>query len=415
MLRTSIQRCWRPSTARWLCSSGLQPELAKHVEALITRHALLQEQVGSDLAFCADRMKELSSLANVADAHSELKVKANEMEELRELATDSKAEPELRALARDELSECEEVVQLRRDELIALLVPPDINDDGRGVVLEVRSLRGMRAIVRGPPLLFEVHLCSCVLPQVSAGVGGTEAGLFASELFEMYAKLARRQRWRFDSHQDGSDSSKELSASISGADAYGMLQVENGTHRVQRVPATEALGRVHTSTAVVVVLPEADATSVTEINEGDVIVETMKSSGSGGQSVNTTDSKVVLTHKPTGIKVSCQTERSQLSNRTSAWRMLHTRIAAKEAERVRNERSSLRNESTGTGARSERIRTYNFHDDRVTDHRLGVSRFGIPSMMSGDMLEEFVDELKEKKRLKRLELFLGQCAAGEQP
>lgn len=255
--------------------------------------------------------------------------------------------------------------------------------------------------------------CAPTCFQVVAGVGGVEAALFAAELFDMYTRLARRRGWRFDPHQtpEAASGGRDFGASISGEGVHGALSVESGTHRVQRVPTTEALGRVHTSTAVVVVLPEADEASV-DLNEADVVVEAFRAGGAGGQHVNTTESAVRLTHKPTGLKVSCQNERSQHMNRASAFKVLRARLAAYEAERQQNERQIMRSEQAGTGSRSERIRTYNFPDDRVTDHRLGVSKFGMARMMSGEALEELLIELGENRRRQRLESFLQEFVQG---
>lgn len=225
----------------------------------------------------------------------------------------------------------------------------------------------------------------------------------------MYQQYAKRKGWRSElvSHNAFEHGGcREATLSIMGDGAYSALRGENGTHRVQRVPATESLGRVHTSTAVVAVLPEFDAADVPELKESDVVVEVMRAGGAGGQHVNTTESAVRLTHVPTGIKASSQNDRSQHSNRATAFKLLAARIAAHAEEKRREEMQAMRGEQIGMGGRSERIRTYNASDDRVTDHRINSSKFGLPAMLAGELIDEFGDELRQANEQARLQQLL---------
>ena len=374
----------RPGTRR-LC---LPPSLVRHVDALAARHRALEREMegGEDAAaFSLERVKELARLAPVAAAHVRLTELSAERAELRELASDTSSERELRELAREELALSDQAVDGLRAELVELLVPPAEGEEAPGALIEVRP-----------------------------GVGGLEAGLFAGEVFDMYERLARRRRWRFELHgradldQGGV---REASASITGDGAFAALRTENGVHRVQRVPATESLGRVHTSTAVVMVLPQVgEGEAQVEVHEADVKVEVFRSSGAGGQHVNTTESAVRLTHLPTGIKVSCQNERSQHQNRAQAFKALRARVAAHEAQAAREAQEAQRSGVASTGARNERIRTYNYADDRVTDHRIGLSKFGVPRMLEGVLLDELIDDLVEHGRQERVEEYLRDLA-----
>ena len=364
-----------------------QPALANYLEGLCAKHADIEKTLAdASTSFSADRMRELSRLSPIVAARDDALALAKEVAELRILKDDKEAEADLRELAAAELDEKTDSLEQLEEQLVGMLVPPAEGDE-RSALIEVR-----------------------------AGVGGIEAGLFAGELLDMYAKFAKLQRWQFQLHDKSEfeyGGLRDATASIIGADVYGILRAESGVHRVQRVPATESLGRVHTSTASVIVLPAADESGSgsgsggsEEIKEADLVVETFRAGGAGGQHVNTTDSAVRITHKPTGIKVNCQNERSQHQNRASAMRILAARIEAHEAEKRREENNAMRAEVETGGTRSERIRTYNFADDRVTDHRISTSLFGLPRMMEGELLGELSHELAVWQRLKRREAFL---------
>ena len=273
-------------------------------------------------------------------------------------------DPEVRAMAREEVEDLEGRLADVEAELRRLLVPTDPNDE-RDVILEIR-----------------------------AGTGGDEASLFASDLYRMYERYAERRRWHVDllsTSESPSGGYKEVIAEVAGDGAYSRLKFESGVHRVQRVPVTEASGRIHTSTATVAVLPEAEEVEV-DIDEGDLRIETFRSSGPGGQSVNTTDSAVRITHLPTGLVVAIQDEKSQHKNRAKALSVLRARLLEAERARQAEERGDARRAQVGTGERSEKIRTYNYPDDRVTDHRIGLTVHNLPGLLEGD-LDRVIDPL----------------------
>jgi peptide chain release factor 1 len=280
---------------------------------------------------------------------------------------------EVRAMAREELGVLEQRSAALESELHLLLVPRDPNDD-RNVILEVR-----------------------------AGTGGDEAALFAADLFRMYARYADTRRWKLEllsSSESGGGGLKEAIAEVTGDGAYSRLKYESGVHRVQRVPSTEASGRIHTSTATVSVLPEADEVEL-DIPEKDLRIDVYRSSGPGGQSVNTTDSAVRITHLPTGLMVAIQDEKSQHKNKAKAMAVLRARLLEVEQQRLAEERGEQRRSQVGSGERSEKIRTYNFPDDRVTDHRVGVTIHNLPGLLQGD-LDRLVDPLAEADQAARL-------------
>ena len=264
---------------------------------------------------------------------------------------------DMRSMAKEELPELRAQREQHEAELKLLLLPKDPNDE-KDVILEIRS-----------------------------GAGGDEASLFAEEVMQMYLRYADKKGWKADivdiSHgnQGGITGA---TVTLSGNAVYSQLKYESGVHRVQRVPATEAQGRIHTSTITVAVMPEAEDVDV-QINPADIEMQVMRSTGAGGQSVNTTDSAVRLTHKPTGIVVKCQQEKSQTKNRAQAMRMLRTKLYEMEQERIRSERDTLRKGQVGSGDRSEKIRTYNFPQDRLTDHRISLTRHNLPAVMGGDI------------------------------
>ncbi len=266
-------------------------------------------------------------------------------------------DPEAREMARQELPVLKERRQALEKALHLLLLPRDPNDD-KDVILEVR-----------------------------AGAGGDEAGLFAEEVLQMYLRYAEQKGWRtelLDVSPGNAGGLKDASAVISGGGVYGWLKYESGVHRVQRVPATEAQGRIHTSTITVAVMPEAEDVDV-QLNPADVEMQVMRSTGAGGQSVNTTDSAVRLRHKPSGLVVKCQQEKSQTKNRAMAMKMLRAKLFELEQERLASEREALRRGQVGTGDRSEKIRTYNFPQDRLTDHRIGVTWHNLAGRMAGNI------------------------------
>ncbi len=283
------------------------------------------------------------------------------------------SDPEVRSMAREEIDALEGRAAALEAELRRLLVPRDPNDE-RDVILEIR-----------------------------AGTGGDEASLFAADLYRMYGRYAERRRWSVEllsTSESGSGGFKEVIAEVAGEGAYSRLKFESGVHRVQRVPVTEASGRIHTSTATVAVLPEAEEVEV-EIDEGDLRIETYRSSGPGGQSVNTTDSAVRITHLPTGLVVAIPDEKSQHQNRDKALSVLRARLLDAQRARQAEERGEVRRSQVGSGERSEKIRTYNFPDDRVTDHRIGLTVHNLPGLLAGD-LDRVIEPLAEADQAARL-------------
>ena len=284
---------------------------------------------------------------------------------------------ELRDLAREELEELKKRKTALEDELKFMLLPKDPRDD-RNVILEIRG-----------------------------GTGGEEAALFAASLFRMYSKYAEARRWKIeviDSNPTGLGGLKEIVASIIGKGAYNRLKYESGVHRVQRVPATEASGRIHTSAATVAVLPEAEEVDM-KVEEKDLRIDTFCASGPGGQGVNTTYSAVRITHMPTNTVVQCQDERSQIKNREKAMKVLRSRLYELEIEKKDKERAQDRKSQVGTGDRSERIRTYNYPQNRVTDHRIGLTLHKLEQVLEGTALDEMIDSLNthfQAEKLKEL-------------
>ncbi|MFK8138927.1 MAG: peptide chain release factor 1 [Bdellovibrionales bacterium] len=301
-------------------------------------------------------MKDYSDLEPVVLCFRKYKKLKQDIADNKEILETEKDE-ELRELAKDELSEIEGDLPILEQELKILLIPKDPNDE-KNVIIEIR-----------------------------AGAGGDEASLFAGELFRAYSFYASEKGWRVEpmgSSEGTSGGYKEVSATISGDKVFSKLKFESGVHRVQRVPKTESQGRVHTSTITVAVLPEAEEVDV-EVNPNDLRIDVYRASGAGGQHVNTTDSAVRITHLPTGVVVSCQDEKSQHKNKAKALKVLYARILAAEHEKAIKEASDQRLSQIGTGDRSERIRTYNFPQSRVTDHRIGLTLHSLNQVMEGDM------------------------------
>ncbi len=334
---------------------------------MITRHAAIERE----LAGAPDRetfvrlSRELAELQPLVDSVRSYRAAAAELAGLEALIADPATEPEMRALAQEE----KPALAGRRDDLeLAVrlaLIPKDAADD-RNVILEIR-----------------------------AGTGGDEAARFAGDLFRMYERHAARQGWSVEviSASEGSVGGfKEVIAEIRGRGAFARLKYESGVHRVQRVPATEASGRIHTSTATVAVLPEAEDVDV-DISDTDLRIDTMRSGGAGGQHVNKTESAVRMTHLPTGIAVVVQEERSQHRNRAKALALLRTKLYDLERRRRDTERAAERRGQVGTGDRSERIRTYNFPQGRVTDHRINLTLYKLPQVLEGESLGEIIDAL----------------------
>jgi peptide chain release factor 1 len=303
--------------------------------------------------------KALSEIQPIIEHFRLYKEVTEEAVQAKELAEEAKDDPELRELAQQELIELEERRETLLQQIKILLIPKDPNDE-KNVVLEIR-----------------------------AGTGGDEAGLFAADLFRMYARYAETLGWRVEvlsSNETGVGAIKEVVALIEGKRVYSQLKYESGVHRVQRVPATEASGRIHTSTATVAVLPEAEEVDI-QIEDKDLRIDTFCSSGPGGQSVNTTYSAVRITHIPTGLVVSQQDEKSQIKNKAKAMKVLRSRLYEIELQRQQDEIATDRKGQVGTGERSEKIRTYNFPQSRITDHRIGFTTHQLPAVLAGGLDE----------------------------
>ncbi|HIT63296.1 MAG TPA: peptide chain release factor 1 [Candidatus Ventrimonas merdavium] len=303
-------------------------------------------------------MKEQADLAPLVDAYKEYKQAKQDIEDSLALL-EEESDEEMRELAKEELSDAKKRVEELEQELKILLLPKDPNDD-KNIILEIR-----------------------------AGAGGDEAALFAAELYRMYVNYAESQRWKVEIislSENGIGGFKEVQAMVTGKGAYSKLKYESGVHRVQRVPETESGGRIHTSTATVAVMPEAEEVDI-QIDLNDCRIDVMRASGNGGQCVNTTDSAVRLTHMPTGIVIYSQTEKSQLQNKEKAFRLLRSKLYDLEMEKKMNAEAAERRSQIGTGDRSEKIRTYNFPQGRVTDHRINLTLYKLDKIMDGDIQE----------------------------
>ena len=319
-------------------------------------------------------IKEMGEMEPIVNKYREYKKAKESIAEAKEML--EMGDEELKELAKMELSELEDQIPVMEDELKVLLLPKDPNDE-KNVILEIR-----------------------------AGTGGEEAALFAQDLLRMYLRYAERRGWKaeiMDANDTGIGGIKEASVLIKGKGAYSRMKYESGTYRVQRVPETESSGRIHTSAATVAVLPEVDDVEV-EINPNDVRVDVYRSSGNGGQCVNTTDSAVRLTHIPTGLVVTCQDEKSQIKNKDKAFKVLRSRLYDMKLQEQNAEISAERRSQVGSGDRSERIRTYNFPQGRVTDHRIGMTIYKLDSFLDGE-IDEIVDGLITSDQAEKMKGF----------
>ena len=318
-------------------------------------------------------MKEHAELEPIVEKYREYKKVQKQFDDAKEMLEDSNIDKELKDLAEMEMLEAKEKLPEIEEEIKILLIPKD-KDDDKNVICEIR-----------------------------AGAGGEEAALFAGTLFRMYSMYAEKKHWKLEilnENETGLGGYKEISFMITGKGAYSRLKFESGVHRVQRVPDTEASGRIHTSTATVAVLPVVEDVEI-EINPSDIKMEVFRSSGAGGQHINKTSSAVRLIHEPTGIVVECQTERSQFQNKDNAMRMLKTKLYDMEKQKQDSEVRNARKSQVGSGDRSEKIRTYNYPQGRITDHRIGLSIYQMEDFLNGN-LDEMIDNLIAADRAEKL-------------
>ncbi|MBH0237358.1 peptide chain release factor 1 [Methylobrevis albus] len=346
--------------------------LKSKLDGLIDRFAIIEAQLaaGMDAETYVRLSRDYAELGPVVKKARALRAAEAERADIERLIADYADEPEMLALALTERDVVDLTIERLEQEVRLALLPRDRADD-LGVILEVR-----------------------------AGTGGDEAALFAGDLFRMYQRYAEGRGWKLEviSTSEGEVGGyKEIIASVAGKGVFARLKFESGVHRVQRVPETESGGRIHTSAATVAVLPEPEDVDIV-INDGDLRVDTYRASGSGGQHVNTTDSAIRITHLPTGIAVAVQDERSQHKNRAKAMQMLKARIFDESRQRLDAERSEARRGLVGSGDRSERIRTYNFPQGRVTDHRINLTLYKLPQILSGEALDEVVDALLQERQ-----------------
>ena len=352
--------------------------LKNNIDKIILREAeiekLLVDSSNLRQAELVDLSKELSDIKPITELAKKKDVMLQELLDLGEILNDNEADDDIKKVAISEFEFLKEEISILERDLQFALLPKD-KDDTRNVIIEVR-----------------------------AGTGGDEAGLFASDLFSMYQKLSIKHKWKFDVMEVSETNVggyKEAQANILGNGVFGRLKFESGVHRVQRVPTTETSGRIHTSAATVAVLPEAEDLEIF-IEEKDLRIDVFRSSGPGGQSVNTTDSAVRITHLPSGIVVSQQDEKSQHKNRAKAMKILQSRLYEAERQKQQDERSSSRKDQVGSGDRSERIRTYNFPQGRVTDHRINLTLHKLDKVLQGEALDELIDALVVEDRSLKL-------------
>ena len=334
---------------------------------------LSDPEIVNDAAKLREYSKEQSAIAETVEVYREYKEVKSQFNDAKEML-DDKLDADMREMVKEEIGELEDQIEELEARLKILLVPKDPNDD-KNVIMEIRG-----------------------------AAGGDEAALFAGDLYRMYSRFAEAKGWKtevIEAHSTGLGGYKEIIFIINGNGAFSQLKYENGAHRVQRVPETESGGRIHTSTATVAVLPEAEEVEV-DIHEKDIRVDTFASSGPGGQSVNTTMSAVRLTHIPTGVVVSCQDEKSQIKNKEKAMKVLRARIYDKFQQKAQAEYDANRKSAVGTGDRSERIRTYNFPQNRVTDHRIGLTIQKLDQILEGK-LDEIIDALIVEDQSQKLE------------
>ncbi len=336
----------------------LEDLVAKYEELL---NELNNPDIVNDQTRYKKVMKEQNDLAPIVEAYRKYKQAKKDVEDSLAIL-DSESDEEMRELAKEEMNDAKERIEKLEQQLKILLLPKDPNDD-KDIVMEIR-----------------------------AGAGGDEAALFAAELFRMYSHYIESRRWKIEvvnADETGIGGMKEIEFMVRGQGAYSVLKYESGVHRVQRVPETESGGRIHTSTASVAVMPEAEEVDI-QIDEKDIRIDVMRASGNGGQCVNTTDSAVRLTHYPTGIVIYSQTEKSQIQNREKAFALLRAKLYDLEMQKAHDAEADARRSQIGTGDRAEKIRTYNFPQGRVTDHRIGLTLYKLEKVMNGD-IQEIID------------------------
>ena len=352
--------------------------LKNNIDKIIQREAEIEQLLVNSFNLKPSELvelsKELSDIKPVTDLAKKKDVMLQELLDLSEILNDNEADDDIKKVALSEFEFLKEEISILERNIQFALLPKD-KDDTRNVIIEVR-----------------------------AGTGGDEAGLFASDLFSMYEKLSMKHKWKFEVMEVSETNVggyKEAQANILGNGVFGRLKFESGVHRVQRVPTTETSGRIHTSAATVAVLPEAEDLEIS-IEEKDLRIDVFRSSGPGGQSVNTTDSAVRITHLPSGIVVSQQDEKSQHKNRAKAMKILLSRLYETERQKQQDKRSSSRKDQVGSGDRSERIRTYNYPQGRVTDHRINLTLHKLDKVIQGEALDELIDALIVEDRSLKL-------------
>ena len=352
--------------------------LKNNIDKIIQREAEIEQLLVNSFNLKPSELvelsKELSDIKPVTDLAKKKDVMLQELLDLSEILNDNEADDDIKKVALSEFEFLKEEISILERNIQFALLPKD-KDDTRNVIIEVR-----------------------------AGTGGDEAGLFASDLFSMYEKLSMKHKWKFEVMEVSETNVggyKEAQANILGNGVFGRLKFESGVHRVQRVPTTETSGRIHTSAATVAVLPEAEDLEIS-IEEKDLRIDVFRSSGPGGQSVNTTDSAVRITHLPSGIVVSQQDEKSQHKNRAKAMKILLSRLYENERQKQQDQRSSSRKDQVGSGDRSERIRTYNYPQGRVTDHRINLTLHKLDKVIQGEALDELIDALIVEDRSLKL-------------